>query len=541
MLSRKFLHLPVVALALLLISVTAALVGPTNSFAHPLFNLTPTPEPPGGSLGYLVWEDLNGNGIQEAGEPGIPGVMIRLAGPNGLVLTTTTDSNGFYNFTGLNAGTYAVMVDNSTLPSGNYSLTTNNNPLVVTLTSGATFYDANFGFRQPPRPNFYAIYLPIVIKSPSPTPTPTSTPTNTPTITPTPSKTSTPTMTPLPTDTSTPTTTPTPSNTPTTTPSPTHTPTALPTATPGLIAGVVYPKDIGIDRAFNRIFVSSKANDSVYVIDGTTHQTLQQIPVGDEPFGLAINNSTHKVYVANFRSNNVTVIDADSNTVLKTIPLGTSEPTYVAIDETRNRIYVATHGTGRLVVIDGFTDSVITSLYVGAGSFGVAVNPNLNAVFVTNRDSGNIVVINGFTLQVVQHITVDGSPYAIEFNPVTNKLYVAVGPNGSHHSPRVLKVYNSTGNGVFFHKSLSISDMAEGGLAINSVTNRIFIPHSTSINRVTVVDGNSDTVANVLAPPDFSLDDPYGVEVNPNTGRVYIGNRSFNGVNGSILVIQPPF
>src|SRR5262245_57909227 len=71
-----------------------------------------------GSIGDFVWNDLNGNGIQDGGEPGIPDVVILLSGPNGLLDSTITDGNGFYEFGGLCAGNYRLDVDASTLPNG---------------------------------------------------------------------------------------------------------------------------------------------------------------------------------------------------------------------------------------------------------------------------------------------------------------------------------------------------------------------------------------------------------------------------------------
>jgi hypothetical protein len=65
------------------------------------------------SLGDFVWEDKNGNGIQDAGEVGIDGVNVTLtgAGADGILGTaddttaiTTTDANGLYSFTGLTPG-----------------------------------------------------------------------------------------------------------------------------------------------------------------------------------------------------------------------------------------------------------------------------------------------------------------------------------------------------------------------------------------------------------------------------------------------------
>ena len=59
-------------------------------------------------IGDFVWNDLNGNGLQDNGEPGIKGVVVKLTMPNGTVLTTTTNANGNYSFTNLAPGTYTV-------------------------------------------------------------------------------------------------------------------------------------------------------------------------------------------------------------------------------------------------------------------------------------------------------------------------------------------------------------------------------------------------------------------------------------------------
>ncbi len=56
-------------------------------------------------LGDFVWEDLNGNGQQELGEPGIPGVTVSLTWPNGTMVMTTTNASGFYDFTQLSPNT----------------------------------------------------------------------------------------------------------------------------------------------------------------------------------------------------------------------------------------------------------------------------------------------------------------------------------------------------------------------------------------------------------------------------------------------------
>jgi|GEM_PF-2223338 len=62
------------------------------------------------AIGDYVWNDLNANGIQDAGELGIPGVTVELyqCGDATPVSTTTTDANGYYLFDCLKSGDYYV-------------------------------------------------------------------------------------------------------------------------------------------------------------------------------------------------------------------------------------------------------------------------------------------------------------------------------------------------------------------------------------------------------------------------------------------------
>ena len=75
-------------------------------------------------LGDFVWEDLNHNGRQDAGEPGIPDVplvLIECATTN-IVASTTTGPNGEYQFCGLIPGSYRIEI---LVPAG-YAITVPN-------------------------------------------------------------------------------------------------------------------------------------------------------------------------------------------------------------------------------------------------------------------------------------------------------------------------------------------------------------------------------------------------------------------------------
>jgi uncharacterized repeat protein (TIGR01451 family) len=108
-----------------------------------------------GALGDFIWNDQDGDGVQDAGEPGLPsiGVTLTWLGFNGVagggddvVLTTTTNLGGNFGFANLPSGNFSVDVNNASLP-GNLALTTPTDPRSVSLPIGGTNLDVDFGYR----------------------------------------------------------------------------------------------------------------------------------------------------------------------------------------------------------------------------------------------------------------------------------------------------------------------------------------------------------------------------------------------------------
>jgi SdrD B-like domain/Putative Ig domain len=129
-----------------------------------------TAPPCTGSIGDFVWDDLNKNGLQDAGEPGIPNVLLQLFQNGGStpVSTTVTTSGGFYQFTGLCAGNYTVVIPTppagytptTSLVGNDRSVDSNGSPASVTLpTDNSSDQTIDFGYvlTTPPSANCVAI------------------------------------------------------------------------------------------------------------------------------------------------------------------------------------------------------------------------------------------------------------------------------------------------------------------------------------------------------------------------------------------------
>lgn len=136
-----------------------------GAFAIQPAALLPAPTPaPGqalcrGAIGDRVWRDFDGDGLQDAGEPGLEGVALTLRDSSGLALETKlSDASGFYAFTRRCAGQYVVEIDPSTVPQGyvpspcdagtSEALDSKCSPATVVLASDqSTVRGVDFGFR----------------------------------------------------------------------------------------------------------------------------------------------------------------------------------------------------------------------------------------------------------------------------------------------------------------------------------------------------------------------------------------------------------
>nr|MBC7245551.1 DUF11 domain-containing protein [Chloroflexota bacterium] len=95
-----------------------------------------------GAVGDYVWFDQDGDGVQDAGEWGLPGVVLTLTSSSGLVVTTTTDANGNYLFSNLLiSDTYTVTAS----PVPGYFFTTPSSQSTFLSVDQPTDYDLDFG------------------------------------------------------------------------------------------------------------------------------------------------------------------------------------------------------------------------------------------------------------------------------------------------------------------------------------------------------------------------------------------------------------
>jgi uncharacterized repeat protein (TIGR01451 family) len=118
-------------------------------------NIVNNPSSQTGTVGDRIWLDTDGDGVLDIGEPGLGNVTLTLKDQFGTpVATTTSDSNGFYSFTGVLAGTGYYVEATSGVPSGLQQSApsghTDDRTNSFDLLAGQNYVDADLGYTSAP-------------------------------------------------------------------------------------------------------------------------------------------------------------------------------------------------------------------------------------------------------------------------------------------------------------------------------------------------------------------------------------------------------
>jgi len=273
---------------------------------------------------------------------------------------------------------------------------------------------------------------------------------------------------------------------------------------------------------------------------------IATLPVAGSP--VAVNSVTHQVYVAN-SSGTVTVIDGPTESTT-TLQVGGS-PAAVAVNEVTNQIYVANAPNSSVTVIDGKTNALTTVSDPNAtGPSLVAVNEATNKIYVVNSGSRNVTVIDGVSNSTTTVAEPSGNPgfgetivgrwlNGIAINSVTNQIYIANSYlysrdlRGIQHFGGIVTVIDGASNAVTsvgFGSSLT-------GIAVNPVTNKVFVTVSDLeffvgplLGAVAVIDAATNTVTFTQDPNDHYP--TTAVAVNSTTNKIYVTS------GGNVTVID---
>lgn len=228
------------------------------------------------------------------------------------------------------------------------------------------------------------------------------------------------------------------------------------------------------DPVSDRVYVSCQNSSQVAVVDARDDSLLTYIPVGFCPIKLYINSLRHKLYVLNSDEGTVSIVDMTTNQVINTVEVG-GIPNAGYYCRSLDRFYCgAGNGDGDVVVIDGISDSVVATIRVAQYSDVLAVAGNdargvvLASVY---GDVSGIYTIDTGTNTVESVCYLSGESWDIHLSKASDRFYCV--------SDRKGEVVVLSGDGRQHLMTLHVADYPSV-IGESPLQRRLYVGHSNS-------------------------------------------------------------
>jgi YVTN family beta-propeller protein len=293
------------------------------------------------------------------------------------------------------------------------------------------------------------------------------------------------------------------------------------------------PWSVAVNPATNKIYVANNGENNVSIIDGNTNTVTATVDAGTNPYALAVDASRNLIYVSNLNSASVTIIDGATNQT-NTQPVGTpSSPDSLAVNPVLQRVYGAASGQNvEFNFQSNFSPSNSSWGTSTTGPIARATNPATGMAYTlfTSRkmDIDDGAAPHGFEIDVC--VNTFSAPTAFDVNTQTNTVYVACA--GSE----VNAIQGASGFfGGIINAIQDTDAVGPVGIAVNSVTNQIFVANAGPANgngSVTVIDGATEHYVNVPV-----TGTPVAIAVNIANNKVYVQVQT-GSQTSAVLVID---
>ena len=172
------------------------------------------------------------------------------------------------------------------------------------------------------------------------------------------------------------------------------------------LLGKPWPKKIGpagiaIDNQSNKIFVVTREDSSLYVIDIPTKKILNKMPLGAEGYACVLSPKKDRLYVSVWGGDEVLQINTTDYAVTARVVVG-DNPNEICMSKKGEYIYVANANDNAVSVIRTSTMKVIETLNAalfadavpGATSNGVSLSADEKRLYIANADNNSLAVFD---------------------------------------------------------------------------------------------------------------------------------------------------
>ncbi len=163
----------------------------------------------------------------------------------------------------------------------------------------------------------------------------------------------------------------------------------------------ISPAGLCVDDQRDLLYVVTKENNSLYVLDTRTKAILHRDSIGKELYTCALSPDRRLLYISHWGGNELVVWDTETRKIKQRIPVGDS-PNDLILNEKGTLAYVACADDNSVSVVDLIQNKVVETLVAtlypdaptGSTSNSVALSPDEKTLYIANADNNCLAVFD---------------------------------------------------------------------------------------------------------------------------------------------------
>ncbi|MFZ1677600.1 MAG: bifunctional YncE family protein/alkaline phosphatase family protein [Saprospiraceae bacterium] len=244
----------------------------------------------------------------------------------------------------------------------------------------------------------------------------------------------------------------------------------------------ISPAGIDIDDKNNKIYVVTKDNKSLYVVDLITKKIGHQVELGAEAYTCLLSPDKKELYISLWGGGRILIYSPASSSIISSIPVG-SNPNELLLSKNGKYLFVANANDNSVSVIDVKTRKELevldAALYpnspTGSASNGLALSDDEKTLYIANADNNALAV---FDVSKIGNSKAKGfipvGWYPTNVKVVNHKIFVTNGkgyssfpnPNGPKPADKEQNVAYQKGDIEAQRKVEYIGGLMKGNMSI---------------------------------------------------------------------------
>ena len=163
----------------------------------------------------------------------------------------------------------------------------------------------------------------------------------------------------------------------------------------------ISPAGIEMDDARNQLYVVTKENNSIYIIDLVSKAILNKISLGGEGYTCLLSPDKKELYISCWGCDKVKILDTQTNKFTGEIQVG-DNPNELCLTKNGNYLFAANGNDNSVSVIDVRQRKVIETLNAalypdapaGSTSNGLALSTDEKTIYIANADNNCLAVFD---------------------------------------------------------------------------------------------------------------------------------------------------